>query len=306
MKLGIKTGLRNDWKKDIETTRPDFCEIWFDASKPAAYTDLFSYLHQQSVPFGLHYWGATKDGILSNIAYPDANIIKESLQLLTDTIELAASHECIYVNFHPCGRLLTRVDFEKETFGILTKEADMTTCITNFFESVSSLARIASANGVTLTVESAPSYSSAGEWMGASGRVKTLDIGEFRTELIVDIYDIPGIYFANDLGHTAANVVSHAREKPLQYLKNIARRLKKKTRLLHVSYLIPPYNGTDYHGSLTYDEFNSPAAMPNHAETIELLKLYKDLPEICALVEPETNHIANFFALKSLVLESQK
>ena len=40
MKLGIKAGFHNDWKRDICATHPNFCEIWFEATKMNQYDDL--------------------------------------------------------------------------------------------------------------------------------------------------------------------------------------------------------------------------------------------------------------------------
>ena len=305
MKLGIKTGLKSNWQSDLVATKPDFCEIWFDINRKDQYRDLFEFLKGSKIRFGLHFWGANAAGILANIAYPDQEILQSSRQLIKKTIDIASIHRAFYVNLHASGKRLTTVDFDQEKFIPLTKSADLAICRQNLAESLMFLAGYARRHGVQLLLESTPKLGVGHPWRGKAGRLKPVDTGEFPVDEILFVFDvIKSIGFTNDFGHTASLTDSATRTFLLESLFSVSRRLLPRTKLLHVSYIIPPYNGTDYHGSLTYPEFNSDQALPNRTEMLKLLKIYLD-QDVCALVEPESNHTGNFIALKQLINQLQ-
>lgn len=300
MKLGIKCGLKSDWKTDIETSRPEFVEIWFHSGKIDKYSELFAFLARNKLPSGLHYWGALPDGTMTNLGYPDNNILSYSRQAIKNTLDTAAKNGCVYVNLHPNGDRLVNVDFDREMFSSMSQPVPLKQALTIFAESLQILSEYAKSKGILLTLESCPAKALGHPWHGTEGREHPIEIGEFSVPQIEHLFRLPNVFFANDFGHTASGTVSDDRQDLVESLFDIARRLKVKTKLLHVSYIIPPYNGTDYHGCLYYDEINLPAAVPNRNELVELLQLYKD-QDVYALVEPEKDHPRNFLELKQLV-----
>lgn len=303
MNLGIKVGLKSNWKVDLAATQPDFCEIWFDSRRKDDYGELFAYLKLHKIPAGLHFWGSTPEGTLANLAYPDKQILAISRQLLQLTIDTAAHIQAIYVNFHPCGKVLSRVDFDKEEFTPYTNPIELSVALRILEESLTAAQKTAVSQGIMLTLESTPKLATGSPWTGKNGRLHPTTIGEFSVAEIESLLNKLKLFFANDFGHTCGNVISPNRQEVKETLFNIARRLIHITKLLHVSYIVPPYNGTDYHGCLYYDEFKSPAAIPNYSEIRQLLKLYTQKPEIYALVEPEKDHPGNFQVLKNLAKE---
>ena len=78
------------------------------------------------------------------------------------------------------------------------------------------------------------------------------------------------------------------------------------TKLLHIGFIIPPYNGTDYHSCLYYDEFKTETAVPNYNETKQLLKMFINRDDVGVLVEPEKDHVGNFESLKQMFQDLQK
>jgi len=303
MQLGIKTGLKGDYQAEITQAKPDFVEVWFNAGKADHYQDLFGYLKRQKVPFGLHFWGALPDQTLANLAYPDRMINHESFKLYRLTLEIAARHRCLYLNLHPAGYRLTRVDFQKEEFKPFSKPAAKKICLINFIHHLSSLGELGQKLGVQILVESAPKYANGTPWTGPAGRLQPVYIGEIPvTDLALDLFNLPNIYFANDFGHTASALTNVSRTQISDFLITTTRKFFDHTRLLHIGYLLPPYIGTDYHGSLLYQEFSTDAAVPNKSEMIKLLKLFVKRADVLALVEPESNHVGNFQALNQLVL----
>lgn len=303
MKLGIKTGLKSDWKTDLETARPYFCEFWFHSGKIDEYEPLFEFCKQQNIQTGLHFWGILPGSIQANLAYPDKEILKKSLDLVKLTIDAAAKWNSLYVNVHPGEATITLVDFEKEIFKALTPPQPFSTCQKILYQSIEELAEYGKRMGIPLYVESVPQCAPGTPWHGTESRKMPVELFQIPVEEVEKVLDIPNVYFTNDFGHTAGNVISENREEIREYLFNVARRLQDKTKLLHVSYIIPPYNGTDYHGSLYYDEFKTITAIPNYLEMLELLKLFENRGDVYALVEPEKDHPGNFKTLQKLVQE---
>lgn len=301
MKLGIKIGLRNNWQHDVIQTRPDFVEVWFHAGQIEKYKQLLNFLQQQHTPIGLHFWGCLPDQTLANLAHPDKQILQYSRNLVKKTIDLASNYQVIYVNLHPGATKLAKIDFDQEKTEPLTKPADINICMATLTESLVDLAGYAKKRQTRLLVESVPKLCLGTPWHGRIGRLQPIDIGELQIKNLVKLLNIDNLYFTNDFGHTAGNIISSHRTTIKQFLFNTTEQLADKTKLLHVSYIIPPYNGTDYHGSLTYDEFETTSSLPNYQETQRLLKLFVDRDDVYALVEPETDHVGNFLALKQLV-----
>ena len=303
MQLGIKVGLKSDWKSDLEATRPQFCEFWFHSGKIHEYNPLFAYCKANNIAVGLHYWGTMPDGTSSNLAYPDPEILKNSRQLIKNTIDAAAKHKSIYVNLHTAGSTLAKVNFETEEFLPFGSQIPNHKALIILKESLQIISGYAKNRGVCLTVESTPARALGTPWTGKAGREKPTFIGEFLVSDLEKILPIDNIYFANDLGHTAGNIISENRNAVKDYLFSVVRRLAPITKLIHVSYVVKPYNGTDYHGCLYYDEVHSLSAVPNYNEIKELLKLFVTRNDVYALVEPEKDHPGNFVALQKLVAE---
>jgi hypothetical protein len=301
MKLGIKTGLKGNSKADLEAARPDFCEIWFDSRKPEAYTDLFQVIKNVGCEVGLHFWGALSDNTLANLSYPDGEVLKASKVLVKTTIDVAAKNHCWYVNVHPGGALLSIVNFEKEEFKSYGIRKEFADCALVLGQSLMELGQYALERGVQLLVESVPKLAIGTPWHGPSGRFKPVDLAELPIEYLKPFVKAGNVSFTNDFGHTAANLDTPDRGKIAAFLFDTTQELAPYTKLIHTGYVIPPYNGTDYHGCLYYDEFKTLDAIPNYDEMQKLLRLFENRTDIGALVEPATDHPKNFAFLKQLI-----
>jgi len=305
MQLGIKVGLQKSSFSDLQATQPDFCEVWFDSAKIDEYDDLFAYTKSLGIKCGLHFWGAL-DGILANLCFPDQKLLSASRELVKKTIDAAQKHHCKYVNVHPGGSRMAGVDFTKGRFYEQGEQVDFSVCVELLSESLTELAHYAYQHEVNLLVESVPSRAIGGDWYSEEDRTKILNLGELPLAYLQPLLDIPHLGFTNDFGHTAANLVSQNRAEIFEYLYKTTQLLASKTRLIHAGYLIPPYNGTDYHGSLYNEIFTTDLALPNYQEMKQLLKLFSNQNEIGILAEPKSDHVGNFKFLKALISESSK
>jgi hypothetical protein len=113
-----------------------------------------------------------------------------------------------------------------------------------------------------------------------------------------------GFRIANDFGHTAASVLTDDVNSVWRYLLDFTRAVVKQTKLIHLGFLVPPYNGTDFHDSLANPLFETTKAVPNKQQTLELLRIFKNRPDTYILVEPNGGHVGNYFLAKKLLDEA--
>lgn len=299
MTLGIKVGPQKQSFNDLELTQAPFCEVWYNICKKDDYTDLFEIVKRRNMEVGLHFWGHLDDQTWTNIAYPDSRVISESMALMKETIDIAATHHFQYVNIHPSNYALSKIDFEKQSFELLTPPAPDSVCEQTFFEHLTALNTHAHNRGVVLLIETVPHLDTNG-WRGTSPRLRPINLYAPDNSLIVKASTM-GFTIANDFGHTSCTVQSDNRSIIWQHLNRMTHQLFNQTRLLHLAYIIPPYNGTDYHSHLDADQFDSELAVPNKQELIQLLHLFKDRSDVWALVEPDGRHVENYFYAKKLL-----
>ena len=301
MKLGIKVAPGNAWKCNVEATHPVMVEIWYNASRPADYDEMFAYLSTQNLDIGLHYWGTLPNHLLTNISYPDPSVTKQSLELMYATIDIAASHRCVYVNVHPDLYSLLEVNFDTMDIRVASEPANPNTAKKLFTKHISDLSRHAKSRGVILTVETVPMRDTP-TWRPERDRTRVIDTHQMPIDLLTDLAR-RGVAIANDFGHTACNLISDDRDAVWQFLHDTTRNLAPATRLIHLGFIVPPYNGVDFHDSLNNPVLNSDNAIPNKTEMIKLLKIFANRDDVYILVEPKTDHVKNYFLARG-ILES--
>jgi hypothetical protein len=306
MKLGIKVGLLGDSYTDLIKSQPDFCEVWFDSRKINLYDKLFHQIKSLKIDCGLHFWGATKDNFLANIAFPDQKILQDSLSLIKKTIDTASNYGFSYVNIHPGSTILTKVNLDNGPldFSATKNKTTLELATKTLRNSLFELSQYAKNKHIKFYLESVPMYCYK-KINHIINRNIYEKIGELPLAIIKQMMDIDNLYFTNDFGHTLANSKSTNRYELIKYLVDESKNLLSKTKLLHVGFIIPPYNGTDYHGCLYEKAIENKIAIPNKSEIISLLKMY-DKQNVWALAEPAKDHVGNFLYLKQLYQLSLK
>jgi hypothetical protein len=304
MKLGIKVGPHTSSIDDLNATDPDMCEVWFDINRSDEYEDLFSKLKTMRIDVGLHFWGVLPDNTWANIAYPNHNINSASYRLIERTIDIAASHGFRYVNIHPGSRAQVHLDLSTYTCSVMTPPVIESAAIENFITNARKLSDYAKRLGVVLTVETVPLKVIDGNWSDTVDRTRIQNVYELGLSAIRQAADAK-IAIANDFCHTAASLIDTDRTHIWQNLLRTTTDLAPQTRLLHLGFLIPPYNGTDFHSDLDHPAFSTPEAIPNTSEFISLLSLFVDRPDVWALVEPQSDHRKNY-ALAKKYIETAK
>ncbi|MEK7141515.1 MAG: hypothetical protein AAB800_03150 [Patescibacteria group bacterium] len=304
MTLGIKVGLQKQSFLDLSQTQAPFAEVWFNVSQSDDYGDLFDELKRRKCQVGLHFWGALPDGTWTNIAYPDTNLISESLAMIKKTIDIAAQHNFQYVNIHPGCAARVGIDFEKTRMDLRSAPIPFEQSIPLFIENALELHNYARARGVIFTVETLPSRVVKG-WYDHEARV--------NPTMIMNVYELPiealeaasavGLWIANDFGHTAA-IPSNNLIDLWKHLKAKTITLAPQTRLIHLGFVTPPFNGTDIHNMLDPKLLDSDDAMPNKKQMIELLKIFKNRDDVWILTEPNGGHTENYFLAQKILVEA--
>lgn len=304
MKVGIKVGPQPQSLADLAATDPQMCEVWYNVSRSDEYADLFAAIKAKHIETGLHYWGALPDGTWTNLAYPDQELISQSMAMMKRCVDTAAANGFRYVNIHPGSRAKVRIDFSTEKFGLLSEPAPVETSVRLFLEQATELSAYARSKGILLTVETVPKRVMNG-WQGQTSRRQPFDVYELPIAAITTAGK-SGIAVANDFGHTAANCLRENRDEVWRYLLESTRQLAPYTHLIHAAFLIPPFNGTDFHDSLDNPLFDTDQAVPNRREILELLRIFSGRDDVWILVEPSRDHQRNFQILKTLVSDAVK
>ncbi len=300
MKLGIKIAPGRDYRRDIEATRPQMVEVWYNQSKPSEYEELFSYLKTQKLDVGLHYWGALPSGILTNTSCPDLNISVPSIAHIYATIDVAATNHFAYVNMHPDLYSLLQVNFDTMDIRVASEKANPDVVRKTFMRNMRSLTDYATSKNVILTVETVPMRDTT-NWRPDRDRTQVIDIHQMSVDVHIDLA-AQGIYIANDICHTACNLITDDRTSIWKFLQETTHTLARATKLIHLGYLTPPYNGVDFHDSLENPVFETHDAIPNKTEMITLLKQnFTNRDDMWILVEPKTDHVKNYFLARDLL-----
>ncbi|NCN58937.1 hypothetical protein COW99_04865 [Candidatus Roizmanbacteria bacterium CG22_combo_CG10-13_8_21_14_all_38_20] len=290
IKLGIKVGANEDDIARLEKTNPNSMEVRFILEQAKLFKPVLNYAKKHNIQANFHHWAAF-DGVLANTAAP-GKFGKESVQTVVDTIDTAAENKGGYVVYHTGTTWQNKVDHKVGRLTPLAQIATEDEAIGLFTTRALKLHRYANSKGIQLILETTPMFDAA-QWMSQIGRLKRISIGKLPISIIDTLAD-QGINIANDFEHTACNYPDHDHAETFDYLYTKTQQLLSQTKLLHLGYLIPPYNGTDYHGDLSNPEFSTDVALPNKNEMLKLLELFKNHEKLWIISEPKTDHVGSY------------
>lgn len=303
MTLGIKVGLQKQSFLDLAQTHAPFAEVWFNINRADDYNELFAELMRRKMQVGLHFWGALEGGISAGFGYPDQSILKGSADLVKKTIDIAARNKFQYVNIHPGSRAIVTIDLERMDYPYVSEPIALPQAQTIFLEELTKINEYANDHSIVLTVETVSRLVSKTDWYNPEARLKPLDIYQIPVASI-QAAGASGIAVANDFVHTATNTISDDPQDIWKFLYSTTQTLAPTTRLIHLGFLVPPYNGTDNHDSLDNPILDTDHALPNKQQMIELLKLFKKRSDVWILVEPNGRHIENYFFAQKILEEA--
>lgn len=305
MILGIKVGPDKQSFLDIAQANTPFAEVWFNINRADEYNDLFSELKHRKMQVGLHFWGILNDGICANFGYPDTHILDQSAILVKKTIDIASRNAFQYVNIHPGNRAIVKMDLDRMDYPYVSDPVPLPQAQAVFLEHIAKLDQYARDKRVVLTVETVSRLVPKTDWYNPESRLKPFDSYQLPVASIQAAGD-RSIAVANDFVHTATDPVSDNRQDIWKFLYGTTEKLAPVTRLIHLGFLVPPYNGTDFHDHLDNPLFQTNQAIPNKHQMIELLKLFKNRDDVWVLVEPNGRHTENYFLAHKILAEAMQ
>lgn len=304
MKLGLKISADSQALDRLNDANPPFVEVWFNICDANRYNDLFDELARRRCEVGLHFWGLLDGNIAPNIAYPKTDVIDASIALMRQTIDIASKRHFSYVNIHPGASALSKVDYEAERFDLVSSPVDSDSSTHIFLEHANELSNYADSRGIVFTVETVPARVTNG-WYNVHARQTAKNIYELPdTAVVRAAFD--GLWVANDFCHTAANVISDNPNSVWKHLNTVTQQLASKTRLIHLGFVMPPFNGTDNHDMLDNPILDTGLAVPNKKQMRDLLKLFQHRDDVWILAEPKEDHVKNYFLVRELLEKSEK
>lgn len=303
MKVGFKTGPKTwpEGKEIINRLGARYCELWFRYDQKEKFFSMLVYLQKKKVNAGLHFWAMLPDGTFPNLAFDSGKVVEQTREFIKGTIDIAAKHHFHYVVVHPGSRKLIEIDFEKNEQQIKSEKItplDLSNKI--LFENCFLLDRYAQKRGVLflmetiLKLEPTVFYKEEGRF----SPIKTLNVS---LDSLISLAQ-QGLLVANDLSHTAMNIISDDRQFLFEQLIIVTKKLAKQTKLLHVNTTRPPFNGADTHNGILLEDFKK-GVFPNREQLKILLALFKNRDDVWLIPEPFEKMGENYLALKELVGE---
>jgi len=207
------------------------------------------------------------------------------------------------VNIHPGSRAIVKLDLDTMDYPYVSEPIPILQAQEIYLEHVTKLHQYAKDHGIVLTVETVSRLVTKTDWYNPASRLKPFDIYQLPVSS-VQAAAAAGIAVANDFVHTATDPVSDNPQDIWKFLYDTTQTLAAATRLIHLGFLVPPYNGTDFHDHLDNPLFQTNQAIPNKHQMIELLKLFGNRDDVWILVEPNGRHVENYFLAQKILEET--
>jgi sugar phosphate isomerase/epimerase len=301
VRLGIKVG-PGDWQDKLADPREpvhlqiEHAEVYLDLARLAAYEPLFCWLSGRGMPGGLHASTMLPGGVMPNLGSADAELRVASVSHLERTIDVAAEAGMVYVVVHP-GSCRDWGIREGRTFctGV---PASPTERDQRIVDALLRLAAYARSRGVALLAENMPAYDFAA--YDPVDRVHYIDVGFVPYPVLVSLGE-RGVGLCVDVGHLYAELSGQAPGvDPTLQVMDVTPDLVPHAQLLHLSSVVPPWNGTDSHNGFL-DADAALGAVPTRAQLRPWLRLFagRDLP---AVPEPDGGaavHLENVRVLRA-------
>lgn len=308
MQIGFKTGPKSwaEGKQLILDHGAKYAEIWYRHDWQQSYREIFSYLTDRAVNFGLHYWGVVEGNILPSFCHDEEGQYKQGIDSVKQTIDAARRVGAHYVNIHPGSRRLTKLDNDFVHLTILDRPlTEPGRGLELLIAATKELSAYARARNVLLLVETMPAVDSADWSNDNNGRLSVLDTNHASIDMMIQLAN-NGIFVANDFGHSAANQPSQDRLVMWQALYKATLALADQTKLLHINTVSSPFNGTDSHDGITEEDWHA-GVFPDKSQFIELLTIFKDREDVWAIPEPKNGKmVENFLALERYLKDTMQ
>jgi endonuclease IV len=302
MKVGIKFGPSEGIDR-LQKSGAKYAEVYFRLDWKEKYTELFEYMRQNEVQFGLHFWALVKGKYNANLAYNRDGIADESERLIKETIDIAAENGAYYVNYHPDSLRLKELDLDKQEFRLVPgAEVTESKGFETLLHHSENLKEYGEKKGIKTYVETVPIYdpSHFREDDKQSGRLNPVKVLGFPTRQLIELGK-RGFDICFDIAHAACQYPDETKEIIFEKTLKDAKEIAPYTKLVHINTFLPPFNGTDSHNGILEDDF-SQDVFPDREQYDKILGVFKQYPDIWYIPEPQIDKmVENYFELKKLL-----
>lgn len=301
VRLGIKVGPHHWQEKLAGPPQVAHAEVYFDLARLEAYAPLFSWLKERGMEAGLHASSVLPDGLMPNLGSADGKVRAGSAALLRRTIEVAAEAGMVHVVVHPgsCRDWGIR-DGRTYMRGEPARPEARDRAIT---EALLRLDGYAAERGVTLLAENMPGYDFFA--YDPPDRVHVIDVGFVPYHLLAAL-GARGVRLCVDVGHLYAEMSARAPGvDPTPQVMAATRALAPYAQLVHLSTVVPPWNGTDSHNGFLEADY-ALGAIPIRGQLLAWLALFEG-DRLCAVPEPDGGadvHLDNVRVLRAWMEEA--
>jgi sugar phosphate isomerase/epimerase len=292
--LGIKVGPDNWREKLVNDLDIRHVEVYLDLAELDAYPPLFAWLSKHGIQAGLHASTALDGGLMSNLATADSNVRRASAALFRRIIDIAADSEMRFVVIHP-GWFHNWGISQGRTFrtGAPTPIQEGTSLA---IDHVLALATYGRTRGIELLAENLPPYDYAS--YRPFNRDQTLDVSALPYTVLRTLGG-HGASLCLDVGHLYAESVAHTSgEGAFSWVMAVTQELVPFTRHVHLSTVVPPWNGTDSHNGFLEADY-AQGAVPDRGQLLTWLQLFAGR-DVWVIPEPWGKaevHLANYRTL---------
>jgi hypothetical protein len=344
--LGIKIG-PDCWldklDNDLGIRR---AEVYFDLNRMHAYRPMFAWLRAHQVQAGLHVSTRLEGGVVPNLATADRTVRCASAALIRHILDVAAEQGMRFVVFHPGSYRIQQIVGGRNR--LIGDETDPQEGNRLLIEEALSLAAYGQERGVMLLAENMPacdfsSFAPANRAQivapgfvphtvlralgeracpacpePASEATPGAERGDGRGEQSEGACPeqserVPreGAFgLCVDVGHLYAEVArgEASADARLARTMDATRTLLPYARHLHLSTVVPPWNGSDSHNGFLDADYVQ-GAEPSRAQIVDWLRLAETRfaaagRDVWAIPEPEGGaavHLANYRLLRTLM-----
>lgn len=284
MKVGIKISFDNGIGL-LKKSKAKYVEVWFRIDWVNRYQELFHFLQENNIQYGLHFWGTVRQKYFPNLVYYPDGIAEETAKLLRSAIEVAAKNGAYYLNFHPESFRLVKLNLDNQTNELVPNaEIDQEKGFESLLYHSKILDSYAKKCGVQIYIETVPfavpaNFSEGNKEQGRVNIVESMGVGAHYLEQLGK----QGLSLCFDIGHSTGQYPNQTRNFIFNQLLIDAKKLAPFTKLIHVNTTIEPLNGTDSHHGILDEDF-AKNVFPNKAQFLQLMKVFTDSN---ALIIPE-------------------
>ncbi|MBN1579997.1 MAG: sugar phosphate isomerase/epimerase [Anaerolineae bacterium] len=299
MYLGIKSG-PDDWQTKLDNDlNIRHVEIYFNLDWLDMYAPLWAWLREHGVATRLHSSTRLADGFVPNLVTQHNALSEASLALFRQTIDVAAGEGMDGIIVHPGtyqaqqivpGRnLLVGDRTPPETGNRLVRDR------------LARLAEYGRQRGVHLLVENLSGRDLFS--FEPFDRRQTVDPGALLHPVMRWLGE-QGIDLCIDVGHLYSEMMVACADPDMSWAQTMkaTKRLAPYTRHLHLSTIVPPFNGTDSHNGFLAEDV-AQGAVPSLEQVANWLRLFEE-QNVWAIPEPFGSadvHLQNYRVLHPVV-----